>query len=759
MKPTRMTQHALGNLFLDRYKHGGNEAHARRAETHYKNALKEYRCETAPSNWAMTQYSLGNLFLLRYERSGDEAHARQAETHYQNALEVHCRETAPSEWAKVQHSLGNLFLDRYERSGDEAHAQQAETHYKNALKEYRRETAPAQWAAVQYALGNLFLSRYERSGDEAHARQAEAHYRNILGLHQEHSLPTLFPFQAYRALASVQFTRGNWELCANCASQARGYLEELLSMQTFRVGKEAWLREAQELPARHAYALFHLGRAIEAVEALEAGRAQLLREAVERNRRDLQALQGTPDEPYCVAYTQAARHLEDLLAIPYAQRPADWEARRRQAQADLQAAIEALRQNVPGFANFLKPLPLSEIQRQAADAPLVYLLATRHGGLALIVRAHGEPQAVELPELTERTLRDRLIAYFGPYVPWRENPRNEPARRAWFAALDETCRWLWEAAMGRVVETLTPTPAASEGGRGEGVRSAVLIPTGLLGFLPLHAAWREDSAAPTGRRYALDHLRLSYAPSAHALAAARGIAARTPADRLFAVDNPDGSLLFSAEEVATVLEHFPREKRHLLGGMAATRGAVRQEIPRHSVLHFSTHGWADLEDPLRSGLLMADGELSLGDLLDLHLEGARLAVLSACETGLPGAELPEEAVSLPSGLLQAGVAGVVGNLWAVNEVSTAVLMARFYDLWRGEGLEPPEALRRAQIWLRDSTNAEKEAFFRQALPELGATRLAERTARAAFWDVVTRRPDARDFAHPFYWAAFSYIGA
>jgi CHAT domain-containing protein len=410
-------------------------------------------------------------------------------------------------------------------------------------------------------------------------------------------------------------------------------------------------------------------------------------------------------------------------------------------------AIRALREKVPGFEHFLRPLPFSEIQRQAAEVPLVYWLATPHGGLALIVRAGSEPEAVELPELTEEALVDALRAYLGVYAPWRNSPRNSIARQAWFAALDEACRWLWDVAMGRVVEALA------------GARSAVLIPSGLLGFLPFHAAWREDPAAPTGRRYALDDLLITYAPSAHALAAARQVAVRAPADRLFAVDNPDGSLRFSAEEVAAALEHFAPDQRRLLGGEAATRKAVLKEIPRYSVLHFSTHGRADLEEPLQSGLLMADGALSLGDLMDLRLEGARLAVLSACETGLPGAKLPEEAVSLPSGLIQAGVAGVVGSLWAVNEVSTALLMARFYDLWRQEGREPPEALRQAQIWLRDSTNAEKEAFFRQALPELEATRLAERAARVAFWDAVVRRPQDRDFAHPFHWAAFSYMGA
>ena len=611
--------------------------------------------------------------------------------------------------ASAKGNLAIACICLYELTGDEAWAQQAEQLLEALTLYFRRETAPSDWAMTQHSLGNLFARRYERSGEEAHARQAEAHYRAVLDLHQEHPLPTIFPFRAYRALASMQFTRGDWESCASCASQARDYLEELLSLQTLRVGKETWLWEAQGLPARHAYALFRLGRRPEAVEALEAGRAQLLRESIERNRRDLQALQGTPHEPYYTAYIRAVEQLKRLEGIPYERRSADWEAQRRQAQAELMDAIRALREKVPGFEYFLRPLPFSEIQRQAAEVPLVYWLATPHGGLALIVRASSEPEVVELVELTEEALVDALRAYLGVYTVWRNSPRNSIARQAWFAALDEACRWLWDVAMGRVVEALA------------GARSAVLIPSGLLGFLPFHAAWREDPAAPTGRRYALDDLLITYAPSAHALAAARQVASSTPANRLFAVDNPDGSLRFSADEVAAALKHFSPGNRRLLGGEAATRQAVLEEIPRYSVLHFATHGWANLEESLQSGLLMAKREpLTLGDIMDLRLKGARLAVLSACETGLPGAKLPEEAVSLPSGLIQAGVAGVVGSLWVVDDESTANLMARFYDLWLKEELEPPEALRQAQIWLRDSDSG---------------------------------------YAHPFYWAAFSYVGA
>jgi hypothetical protein len=172
------------------YERSGEEAHARQAEAHYRNALEEYRRETAPSHWATVQHSLGNLFLSRYERSGEEAHARQAEAHYRNALEEYRRETAPSDWAMTQHSLGNLFARRYERSGEEAHARQAEAHYRNALEVRRRETAPSDWAMTQHSLGNLFLSRYERSGEEAHARQAEAHYRNALEVRRRETAPS-----------------------------------------------------------------------------------------------------------------------------------------------------------------------------------------------------------------------------------------------------------------------------------------------------------------------------------------------------------------------------------------------------------------------------------------------------------------------------------------------------------------------------------------------------------------------------------------
>ena len=78
----------------------------------------------------------------------------------------------------------------------------------------------------------------------------------------------------------------------------------------------------------------------------------------------------------------------------------------------------------------------------------------------------------------------------------------------------------------------------------------------------------------------------------------------------------------------------------------------------------------------------------------------------------------DEVVSLPSAFIRAGFAGAIGSLWKVSEKSTAMLMIRFYQLWRAEGKQPVQALARAQKELREDTR---------------------------FW-------------HPFYWAAFYMTG-
>ena len=445
------------------------------------------------------------------------------------------------------------------------------------------------------------------------------------------------------------------------------------------------------------------------------------------------------------------------------------------AQAELQAVIAEIRK-VPDYEYFLRSLPAQQIQALAYDAPLAYLAATPAGGMALIVTGE-KITPVWLDSLTDGALREAVLGpaddpglggYLGAYDAWRTSVLDKKipteilliASCAWLITLENTTRWLWQACMEPLVEAFTsPHPAlpSPDLGRGEGVR-AVLIPSGLLGLLPLHAAWMADPSTPTGRRYALDLVNFTYAPNAHALLATREAVDR-PADSLLGVENPDGSIWFSDEAISAAVTHFDPIKVIRLPGDQATSERVKDGMQRSAVLQFYTHGIAGFSQPLDSRLLLANREhLTLGEILELHLMQSRLAILAACETAVIGTPALDEVISLPTGFMQAGVPGVIGSLWIVRDDSTMMLMTRFYDYWKREQIPPVEALRRAQTWLRDTTNGEKQTYFKKSLPEYSGALMPEVTAREALRKMFLLETNARSFSHPYYWAAFGYTG-
>ncbi|HNS04209.1 MAG TPA: CHAT domain-containing protein, partial [Anaerolineae bacterium] len=721
--------------------------------------------------------NLANGLRARYARTGALQDLQDAVGHGQRAVTL-TAEGSP-DLPGYLNNLANGLRDRYARTGALQDLQDAVGHGQRAVT-LTAEGSPDLPSRLNN-LANGLRARYARTGALQDLQDAQKTYaRACRGGQIAHPEITML---SSRSWGNWALERRQWQEATEAYAFGRQAMDLLFAVQTNRAAKESWLKEAQGLPANAAYALTRLDRLQEAVETLEAGRARLLAEALEANRRDLAQLASLGRRDLLERYRAASEQLATLQQAGRqpasspdgpALRP-DFAALRRQMEAargDLDAAIAAIRQ-VDGYQDFFLPPSFAQIQQAATpDAPLVYLLATPAGGLALTATAPSQKSnfaekldfsahvaALWLDDLTEAALRaaiygpaddPELGGYLGAYARWLDNPRDAAARDAWRAALDASTRWLWDAAMQPVVEHLAAL----------GATQAVLLPAGLLGLLPLQAAWTEDASAPTGRRYALDALTISYAPSAGALRHSLAGAA-APADGLLAVDNPDGSLVFSRQEVAAVRSYFPPERSTVLAGAGATRQAVLRRLAALPASHFSTHGWAGWDDPLQGGLLLANGAaLTLADILDLRLEGARLAVLSACETGVPGTKLPDEVVSLPTGLVQAGVAGVVASLWAVNDRSTAMLMERFYRLWREDGLAPAEALRRAQIWLRDSSNREMAAYFQADVPAPAGNRMPEGVAAELYVERMMQLDgDARSFAHPFYWAAFTMTGA
>lgn len=383
------------------------------------------------------------------------------------------------------------------------------------------------------------------------------------------------------------------------------------------------------------------------------------------------------------------------------------------------------------------------------DGPLVYLAAATAGGYALVVAAQHDPQLVELPPLDRarvRALLDRLLpgataasapvtrsALRRPAAPAGERDAVVGARRPG-DLLAEGLASLWD-------EGLRPLAFAAGG------PVVTFLPVGLLSLLPLHAAGAPGD--PSDRRVDWRHLgtftAVRYAPNTRTLVRCRETARDLAAGprSLLAVAVPvgygvgaHGFLRFVAREAAEVARRWGAPVSTLHG---ATWEEFRAVGDRYTVWHLACHGSAQPWAIQDSRLYFADRSVTLRELREALPAGRRrLAVLSACESNLTDAHLPNEVVGLPSALLQAGFAGVVASSWKVDDLATAYLMTAFYQQWCQEGQEPVVALNLAQRWLRTATRSDLVAMLPGVEPGGGDGDLPYR--------------------HPRYWAAFAYTG-
>ena len=437
-----------------------------------------------------------------------------------------------------------------------------------------------------------------------------------------------------------------------------------------------------DLYRRTAYALAHTHDLRRAVEMVEQGCARGLGETLDRDRADLVALQQAKPE-LVKQYVESAdtlRRLESgertVTSLP-ATDPAHTDpatafitltAQARTTRAEIDAVITAIRQ-VPGYATFLTLPTWADIvcgdDGHAAGLPC-------HGSLASIVPSGAnEPEALLLDGFTQDNLIALLITREGDEVVGGYLPGQLGDHQMLTSALGTALPLLGEQLIGPLAVRLRELKA----------HGVTLVPTGLLSLLPLHAA---TYVVAGETRCLLDEFDVAYAPSARVLATAqREATIRQGALRLAGVGNPTRDLRYAGPELAAICELLPTGTAVAFYEEQARREALWQALPEATIAHLSCHGnFAD--DPLDSALHLAGGDrLTLRELVTgdtSALANLRLVVLSACQTAITDFQrVPDESIGLPGGFLQTGLPAVVGTLWSVNDLSTALLMHRFYS--------------------------------------------------------------------------------
>ncbi len=196
-----------------------------------------------------------------------------------------------------------------------------------------------------------------------------------------------------------------------------------------------------------------------------------------------------------------------------------------------------------------------------------------------------------------------------------------------------------------------------------------------------------------------------------------------------------------------------RHSRTELGFVRAARtGDIREVAEVHDikdaarnavVLHVAAHGVFNINNPYLGGLIVSDKTpvetwfaqyvvhprrfsseatpegwpllTAAACMADMALDHCRLAILSACESGIPRLHRGGEMTGLPNAFILAGAKSVIASLWRVHDAATAVLMHHFYDVWeggRGQIAGVAESLKEARNRLANTSREEAESVLR-----------------------------------------------
>ncbi|MEG4631732.1 CHAT domain-containing protein [Microcoleus sp. AR_TQ3_B6] len=143
--------------------------------------------------------------------------------------------------------------------------------------------------------------------------------------------------------------------------------------------------------------------------------------------------------------------------------------------------------------------------------------------------------------------------------------------------------------------------------------------------------------------------------------------------------------------------------------------------------------------------------LTLADILLLQFKHCRLVVLSACETALIDTTNRSDYIGLPTGFLHAGAMGTLASLWAVNDLSTALIMVKFYELLQ-PGVSIGKALHDTQRWFKSAKTPDLVTWLKESD--------SFDDERKEYTEELLGRynDDEKPYGDVYHWAAFCAIG-
>ena len=781
-----MLQNNLGTAYSARIL-GDRSANLEQAIICHQKALQIYTYNAFPVDWAMGQHNLGVAYRSRIE--GEQAdNLDRAIAYFRRSLRVRTRSVFGQEWADTQKNLGIVYSER-QRGTRSKNLERAINYLRNALQIFTPTDFPEKWAETQKSLGVAYWQRLEGQRSE-NLEKAIVCYQNALQVYTQTEFPVSWA-ETQNALA-VAYSNGT-------LAKRKQYLEKAINCCLAALQ----VRTAVAFPHLHAETQLNLGLIYQESEQLELAYSAFVVaiDIVESLRGEILSGDVTKRklaEEWHLLYLNIVEVcLELAVAESYyiAKAIAYVERSKTQTLVELILSRDLNHIFPPEVANELQQIQDEIIQGQNC------------------IQLGGTSNSVDLSQSLQKLRQQRnqiqnrylavgsgfdlsslcksfdchtaIIEWFiadGKFLTFILTSKNhspfpdtsEIASRKilsfeenqWQLSVFQSSTEEWEALTTWLREYLKDyyedknswlerlTPRLDRLAKilhveciikqlPKNCDRLILIPHRYLHFLPIHAL-------PVSSNTLIDlfHGGVRYAPSCQLLQLAEA-RQRPNLTNLLAIQNPTNDLAYTDSEVQGITCKF--ESSSVFKSNEVTKSIMsKNSLKNAHCIHFACHGFFDFVSPLESGLQLADGLLTLADILSLDLQHTRLVTLSACETGLSELDsISDEYTGLPSGFLYAGTPSVVSSLWEVSDISTTFLITKFYDNLQ-QGLSVAVGINQAQRWLRDATGDELQQWVEEQ--KLPLNRTLKMSLQRRF------RQNRYPFQSPFYWAAFCAVG-
>ncbi|KAJ7200310.1 CHAT domain-containing protein [Mycena pura] len=343
---------------------------------------------------------------------------------------------------------------------------------------------------------------------------------------------------------------------------------------------------------------------------------------------------------------------------------------------------------LPGFEHFMGPQEIAVLQQAAKSGPVIILISQDTACFALIVTFSEPVQCVHLPAISGLTVDfqanlSRALSrsdfdvekFLGASARGKDSVDLEMQARLYGGhegrvnmSPTKVFRGfladLWKSLVKPIFDALNLK-------KSDNPPRLWWCPTGVLTFLPIHAAGLYALLDPP--IHAADPFKMTtiiqpytegYSPLPGCRAELENIVAKVPNQWLTTFGDT------TEATVQTALSH----------------------LRLSSVVHFACHGTQDLVQPLESGLIVSDGRVKVSEIMRRPEDNAAeninkslsLAFLSACETAKGDASTPDEAMHLAATLLFVGFRSVVGTMWRMEDADGPKIADKFYErLFKG----------------------------------------------------------------------------